>query len=361
MYLKSYDNNSYIPNSTLTIDASGKIISRVPTPNPTVPGASSGVRGNPSHSANGIGYQQVSIIWNPPTNSGNLPIIDYMIRYKISGGSDWTDIPDPVPPGYTGPKVLRPTKDATYATIYGLVNQTYSFAVTPVNARGPGLLYEDSPLATFVPIANSYVSPTNFMANRSDDSTSINLSWETPSSGPSQSQILGYKLEESIDRGITWQNFNSTDDYILSNTLSIPDIITDKDYYYRISAFNIMTQTRQIYQSAYNYVYSSGIPAINEEVVDADASGIVLDPGNFNSIVSNEPVQIWIKYKNKCDARLGCVIWRFYNDQPRVADDGGVEGMARRIITFSIPFSVEKKDPQKNRRSRVAGPRTSCY
>jgi putative DNA primase/helicase len=79
--------------------------------------------------------------------------------------------------------------------------------------------------------------------------------------------------------------------------------------------------------------------------IDADASGIVLDPGSFNSIVSNEPVQIWIKYKNKCDARLGCVIWRFYNDQPRVADDGGVEGMARRIITFSIPFSVEKKDP----------------
>ena len=79
--------------------------------------------------------------------------------------------------------------------------------------------------------------------------------------------------------------------------------------------------------------------------IDADSSGIVLDPGSFNSIVSNEPIQIWIKYQNKCDARLGCVIWRFYNDQPKVADDGGVEGMARRIITFSIPFSVENKDP----------------
>ena len=78
--------------------------------------------------------------------------------------------------------------------------------------------------------------------------------------------------------------------------------------------------------------------------IDPDASGIVSDPGCFNSIVSNEPVQIWIKYKNKCDARLACVVWRFYNDQPRVADDGGVEGMARRIITFSIPFSVENKD-----------------
>ena len=42
---------------------------------------------------------------------------------------------------------------------------------------------------------------------------------------------------------------------------------------------------------------------------------------------------------------MGCVIWRFYNDQPRVADDGGVEGMSRRIITFSIPFSVSNKDP----------------
>jgi phage/plasmid-associated DNA primase len=79
--------------------------------------------------------------------------------------------------------------------------------------------------------------------------------------------------------------------------------------------------------------------------IDADASGIVTDPGSLNSIVSNEPVQIWIKYQNKCDARLGCVIWRFYNDQPRVADEGGVEGMARRGITFSIPFSVERKDP----------------
>jgi len=85
---------------------------------------------------------------------------------------------------------------------------------------------------------------------------------------------------------------------------------------------------------------------LNKKVaIDADASGIVNDPGNFNSVVSNEPVQIWIKYQNKCDARLGCVIWRFYNDQPRVADEGGVEGMARRGITFSIPFSVEKKDP----------------
>ena len=79
--------------------------------------------------------------------------------------------------------------------------------------------------------------------------------------------------------------------------------------------------------------------------IDFDGSGIVTDPGCFNSIVSNEPVQIWIKYKNKCDARLGCVIWRFYNDQPRVADDGGIEGMSRRIITFSIPFSVSNKDP----------------
>ena len=60
--------------------------------------------------------------------------------------------------------------------------------------------------------------------------------------------------------------------------------------------------------------------------IDFDSSGIVTDPGCFNSIVSNEPVQIWIKYKNKCDARFGCVIWRFYNDQPRVADDGGVTG-----------------------------------
>ena len=79
--------------------------------------------------------------------------------------------------------------------------------------------------------------------------------------------------------------------------------------------------------------------------IDYDSSGVVKDPGQFNSIVSNEPVQVWRKFSNKTDARLGVVIWRLFNDLPGVCDSGSVEGMQRRIITFSIGQSVRRKDP----------------
>ena len=83
----------------------------------------------------------------------------------------------------------------------------------------------------------------------------------------------------------------------------------------------------------------------NKAAIDYDSSGVVKDPGQFNSIVSNEPVQVWRKFSNKTDARLGVVIWRLFNDQPGVSDSGGVEGMQRRIVTFSIKQSVQRKDP----------------
>ena len=79
--------------------------------------------------------------------------------------------------------------------------------------------------------------------------------------------------------------------------------------------------------------------------IDYDCSGVVKDPGQFNRIVSNEPVQIWRKFSNKTDALLGVVIWRLFNNQPGVSHSGGVEGMQRRIITFSITQSVQRKDP----------------
>ncbi len=38
--------------------------------------------------------------------------------------------------------------------------------------------------------------------------------------------------------------------------------------------------------------------------IDFDSSGVDRDPGQFNSIVSNEPVQVWRKFQNRADARL---------------------------------------------------------
>ena len=90
--------------------------------------------------------------------------------------------------------------------------------------------------------------------------------------------------------------------------------------------------------------------------IDFDSSGIVRDPGQFNSIVSNEPVQVWRKFQNRADARLGVVIWRFFNDLPGVSDAGGVEGMQRRILTLSIAQSVQRKDSSLKAKLRAELP-----
>ncbi len=52
------------------------------------------------------------------------------------------------------------------------------------------------------------------------------------------------------------------------------------------------------------------------------------DPGIFNSLVTNETVEVHVFYKDRFAIRLGVVNWRFYNDPP-TASGGGLEGMVR--------------------------------
>ncbi len=83
--------------------------------------------------------------------------------------------------------------------------------------------------------------------------------------------------------------------------------------------------------------------------MDPDADGRISSAGTFNAVVSNEPVEVKLLYKDTHPARLGVVVWRFFNDSPG-ASGGGVEGMGRRIT--SLPFDVEPKrrDPDLKRR-----------
>ena len=78
--------------------------------------------------------------------------------------------------------------------------------------------------------------------------------------------------------------------------------------------------------------------------MDPDSDGRISSAGTFNAVVSNEPVEVKLLYKDTHPQRLGVVVWRFFNDSPG-ASGGGVEGMGRRIIT--IPFDVEpsQRDP----------------
>mgnify|MGYP001168259759 CR=1 FL=1 len=77
--------------------------------------------------------------------------------------------------------------------------------------------------------------------------------------------------------------------------------------------------------------------------IDPDSSGHIKDPGIFNSMVTNEPVEVHVLYKDRFAVRLGVVIWRFFNDMP-TASGGGLEGMGRRLVTFRITNSPKKRD-----------------
>ena len=79
--------------------------------------------------------------------------------------------------------------------------------------------------------------------------------------------------------------------------------------------------------------------------IDPDASGRVSDPGVFNAVASNEPVEVKKLYENHDCARLGIVVWRFFNDTPG-ASGGGMEGMGRRIVTFRFERSIANPDGQ---------------
>jgi len=79
--------------------------------------------------------------------------------------------------------------------------------------------------------------------------------------------------------------------------------------------------------------------------INPDASGRMTDAGVFNSIVSNEPVEIKVLYEDNSSERLGIVVWRNFYDQPSVSR-GGTEGLGRRIVTFRIKNRPARPDTE---------------
>ena len=79
--------------------------------------------------------------------------------------------------------------------------------------------------------------------------------------------------------------------------------------------------------------------------IDPDASGHISDAGVFNSITTNEPVEVEKKYVDRGFERLGVVIWRSFNDNPS-ASGGGVEGIGRRMVTFKFTKVAANPDLQ---------------
>lgn len=243
---KPAENNQgeYIANALLTLDRSGKIISRIPSTNPTAPGSPTNVRLDPGHQ-NGIGNGEVSIVWNAPDSDGGDTIIRYLIQFSINDGESWTSIPNNL---YA---VYAPAINATAATISGLsAVVTYKFRIAAQNSIGIGD-YSDPTSGVTV---NSSVpkSPPNLQSVRAFDETdfsNIQLTWDEPQTG--SDPILGYTIEESTDGGKTWYWYNEPNALITETAELVTGSISNIDYFYRVSAWNINGQ------SAFAYVKSA--------------------------------------------------------------------------------------------------------
>jgi hypothetical protein len=272
----SSNSGIYIANSLLTIDRSGRIISRVPRQNPTAPSAPSGIRLDPGH-ANGIGNTEISLVWTAPENDGRSAILDYVLQFSSNNGETWTDLPNNL---YGIDRASNATPLATIIGLSPLIS--YQFRVAAQNSIGLGDYSVSS--ASMTPGAEVPKRPYNFISSRAFDETlysNISLSWEAPQAGADS--VLGYVIEESTNNGATWQYYNLPTALISSTSELISATESVLDYVYRISAWNSYGQ------SAFSYVYVQGnvIDEVDPEEAarQAEKANDVLSNWDFGTVL----------------------------------------------------------------------------
>ena len=270
------NSGTYIQNALLTVDKSGKIISRIPKTNPVVPGKPYNVMLDPGHT-NGIGNAEISLSWNAPNNDGNSNIINYVLQFSANNGSTWTTIPISSNPDLY--KVNQATSNSTNATVAGLSSvTTYLFRVAAQNSVGVGDFSDPSTSIQ----ANGLVpkAPYNLNQVREFDNTQysdIILSWADSQGG--SANILGYSIEESSNIGQTWYYHNSPSSLITDNFERISGSTSANNYYYRVSSWNSYGQ------SAYSYIYSSGNYVAEDPEIEEQRQNDILSSWDFGSVL----------------------------------------------------------------------------
>lgn len=253
--------SEYIANSLLTIDQKGRIISRKPRVNPKASTKPTNIRGIIEHNSDGQAHNQVSLEWDIPESDGGSPILNYVIQFSVNNGNEWTTLPNSL-------TLDRALSNQNSVTIDNLsINTPYIFRVAAQNEIGISDYSDESEV--FYSDLDVPGKPLDLTAVRFFDSTNfseINLSWNAGHSG--SSAVSGYVLEESLDYGMTWMYYNTTDNFITNLYETITGTDAKKDYLYRLSSWNSHGQ------SAYSYVYVSGnaeiIPDITDELSNWD-------------------------------------------------------------------------------------------
>src|SRR5439155_376211 len=155
-----------------------------------------------------------------PTDNGGSAITGYKIERSTDGGTTWS-----VLVANTG------STATTYSDIGLSPNVSYTYRVSAINSVGTG---SPSTTASATTVAVAPSSPTGLTATAAS-SSQISLSWTAPNNGGSA--ITGYKIESSVDGGLTWATLAANTGSV-TTTYSDTGLAHSTTYTYRVSAIN---------------------------------------------------------------------------------------------------------------------------
>ena len=172
-----------------------------------------------SVSASQITSTGLQLNWVAPISNGGQVISDYQIEFSTDSGASWSLYQD-----QSSIEVSR--------TVNGLVPATsYSFRITAINSVGLGIssgTVSATTLAT-IPTAPVGLQTTQVTFN------SIQLAWLAPEYNGG-SNLTDYKLEVSLDSGLTWDLVKES---VSTNTnYTVNGLNPVSNYLFRVSALN---------------------------------------------------------------------------------------------------------------------------
>ena len=192
--------DAVLSHSAVNADATRKVDGSLTHPTPTAP---TGFRWTRMGASGGT----VTLVWGPPHDDGNRPILRYEIT---SDANTWTTVPGGA--------------DAREITYTGLVhNKLYVFGLRAVNEAGPGT---KTTWETVILRAGAPEAPRN-LAAEAISVHDVRLAWERPSHG-ANIEVIGYRFEVSLN-GHDWSysGFTLDRDYE-ERTYGLPGLAGDE-------------------------------------------------------------------------------------------------------------------------------------
>ena len=148
-----------------------------------------GLAGAPTNIAETHDATSVTLVWTTPTDTGTLPIYDYLVEYRTTGSSAWSSFEDG-------------TNSQTGATVSGLTKGIqYDFRVSAVTQEGVG-----AASSTITSYAATNPGVVTGLTSPSHTETSASLAWVAPIDDGGRT-ITDYLIEYKTVAATTWSSF----------------------------------------------------------------------------------------------------------------------------------------------------------